>query len=93
MDITRISQFRAHEGQGDALRDHFRPFLPAIAATEGCRSCQLLQDEEDPTRIVIIETWESIEAHKESLKRIPPSAMEDTMKLLAERPAGSYYHS
>ncbi len=93
MSVTRITGFRAHMGQGDALRDHLREFVPGIESSDGCRSCQLLQGEEDPTRVVVIEVWDSIEVHKAALKRIPPGAVEKTMQLLVEPPQGAYYHS
>ena len=92
MTITRINEFQAQEGQGDTLRDLIRLFVPMIESSDGCRSCQLLQNQEDPTRIVVIEVWESIEAHQASMKNIPPDALQEAMKLLAGPPKGGYYH-
>ena len=92
MSITRINEFQAQEGQGDVLRDRLRSFVPMIESSEGCRSCRLLQHQEDPTRIVILEVWDSAEAHQASVKNIPPAALQDVMTLLAGPPKGAYYH-
>jgi quinol monooxygenase YgiN len=91
MPVTRINEFHAREGQGDAVKERLRAFVPLIAASAGCLSCQLLQAEDDPTRIVVIEVWDSASAHQASLKGIPPEAFAETMKLLAAPPTGRYY--
>ena len=91
--ITRINEFQAQAGQGEALRHLLTSFLPLIEASDGCQSCQLLQDLEDPTRIVVIEVWESTEAHRASVKNIPPDALQQAMTLLAGPPKGGYYRT
>ena len=92
MSITRINEFQAQEGKGEALRDLIQSFVPMIESSDGCQSCQLLQSQEDPTRIVVIEIWDSTEAHQASMKNIPPGALQEAMKLLAGPPKGGYYH-
>jgi quinol monooxygenase YgiN len=91
MSVTRINEFQARAGQGDALKQRLLTFVPLIAGSPGCRSCQLLQAEDDPTRIVVIEVWDSTSAHRASLKRFPPETFAETMKLLAAPPTGRYY--
>jgi len=92
MSITRINEFQAQEGKDEALRDLIESFVPLIESSDGCQSCQLLQSLEDPTRIVVIEVWDSTEAHQASIKNIPPGALQEAMKLLAGPPKGGYYH-
>ena len=91
MSITRFTEFQAQEGPGDALRELIRSFVPKIESSEGCHSCQLLQNQKDPTRIVVIEVWHSTEAHQASVKNISPEAMEEATKLRAGPPQGGYY--
>jgi quinol monooxygenase YgiN len=91
MSITRINQFRAHAGGGDALRDGLRAFVPTIQASAGCLSCRVLQSRKDPAHVIVIEEWESVEAHQASLHRIPPDAFGETMKLVVAPPTGEYY--
>ena len=91
MSITRINEFKAQEEQGDTLRDLIESFLPMIEASDGCLACQVLQRLDDPTQIVVIEVWDSPEAHQASVKNIPPGVFEEAMKLLAGPPQGGYY--
>jgi quinol monooxygenase YgiN len=91
VSITRISEFRAKDGQTQGLRDFLNSIVPAIEASEGCRSCRLLQDQDDEKRFVVIELWDSIEAHKASVKNIPPEQFEEIMRLLARPPQGRYF--
>jgi heme oxygenase (mycobilin-producing) len=91
MSIMRINEFRAHEGQGDALRDRLKVFVPVIAASDGCLSCQLLQSQKNRAHIVLLEVWQSAEAHQASLKNIPADDFKETMKLVAVPPTGEYY--
>ncbi|RJG05452.1 antibiotic biosynthesis monooxygenase [Noviherbaspirillum cavernae] len=91
MSILRINEFRAHEGGGDTLRDRLKVFVPAIKASLGCLSCELLQSQKNPAHIVLLEVWESAEAHQASLKNIPPDEFKETMKLVAVPPTGEYY--
>ena len=91
MSITRINEFQAKPGRSDSLRDFLSSIMPLIESLEGCQSCQLLQSLDDPCRILIIEVWESIEAHKTSVKDIPPSAFEKVMRILDRPPKGEYY--
>ncbi len=91
MSITRINEFRAHHGSGDVLRDHIKSFVSMIESSAGCLSCQLLQSRKDSTHIVLIEVWDSIDAHQASLKNVPPEVFHETKKLLAAPPTGEYY--
>jgi quinol monooxygenase YgiN len=93
MLVTRINEFHAREGQGDTVKQRLRAFVTLIAASAGCRLCQLLQAEDDPTWIVVIEVWDSVSAHQASLKGFPPQAFAETMKLLAAPPTGRYYRA
>jgi len=93
MTITRINQFRAQAGKDGALRQFLASIVPGIESAAGCRACQLLQSHDDPTRFVVIEVWDSIEAHQASVKNIPAEAFENVMRLLAGAPSGEYYHA
>lgn len=91
MTITRINEFRAVEGQGEALGDLIGSFVPIIEASDSCHSCQLLRSQEDATKIVVIELWDRVESHQASVKNIPPETLEEAKKLLAGPPTGGYY--
>ena len=53
----------------------------------------MLEKEDDPAQIVVIEVWEDIESHQASIKNIPPEALEKAMQFLADSPQGAYYNS
>ena len=91
MSVTRIGEFQAQEGKAERLRALLTAALPAIRSSKGCRSCHLLQSQSDPARILVIEVWDSIEAHQASVKGIPPEAVEKARSLLATAPRAGYY--
>jgi heme oxygenase (mycobilin-producing) len=91
MSAARIGEFRASPGQNEALRDFLGSILPLILSSQGCLSCDLFQSKEDPAEFIIVEVWESIEAHQASVKNIPPEMMGEILPLLAGSPGGHYY--
>jgi quinol monooxygenase YgiN len=91
MCITRINEFQARHGQNDRLHDFLRSIIPLIESSDGCQSSQLLQSLDDPCRILIIEVWGSVEAHKISVENIPPCAFEKVMRIPDRPPKGEYY--
>jgi quinol monooxygenase YgiN len=91
MSITRINEFRAQEGSADQLHALLKSSIPVIEGAAGCLSCQVLRSQKDRNHIIVIEVWESVEAHQASLKAIPPEIFLDARKLLAAPPTGEYY--
>lgn len=93
MAVTRINEFRAQEGQREQLRDRLRSLIPTIQSARGCRSCELLEDQADAARLLVIEVWDSVEAHRAALQSVAADVFADTMQLLAAPPIGRYYGS
>ena len=91
MPITRINDFQAREGQGDALRQEIESFIPVIEAAPGCRSCRVMLGEDDPDRIVVIEEWESVPDHRAAAETIPADALARAKALLVAPPRGGYF--
>src|SRR5207247_786047 len=83
MEITRINEFQAKPDQAAALRDFLRSVIARIIDAPGCRSCELLVQHDDPTRLAIIEIWDSVEAHQASVSRIPPGLLQQAQTLFA----------
>ena len=92
MSITRINEFRAKDGKAEELRVFLARLIPTIAKIPGCQSCQLLQHHDEPSRFIVLEVWESIEAHQASVKDIPAESLAEVMTLLDGMPTGAYYH-
>lgn len=93
MSITRINEFQARDGEGKALYNFLKSILPLIQESEGNISCKILQNEEDPTQIIVIEVWENKERHVASVKTIPKELLQEAMLYIAAPPKGSYYKS
>jgi quinol monooxygenase YgiN len=55
-------------------------------------SCKLLQSQDDPTRVVLLEAWDRIESHTAAVKDISPEVTTTLMELLDGRPSGEYFH-
>lgn len=91
MSVSRIGEFKASEGKTDELRDFMPSVIPIILSSEGCESCQLFQNQEDPSKFLMIETWDSIESHQASVKNIPPDMLSEIRPLLASSPSGGYF--
>ena len=91
MTITRINNFQAKVGNGDELFESLKALQPMIAAFEGCLACSAVREEGDENHIVIIEMWETVEAHKAALSTVPLETFAPVMALVAEPPSGAYY--
>ncbi len=91
MSTARIGEFQSKAGLSEELSDFLVSILPLILTSQGCISCELFQDQGDPAKFVMIEVWESVEAHQASVKNIPPEKISQIMPLLAASPSGRYY--
>ena len=91
MSIARIGEVQAKEGLTKDLRDFLISIMPGIKESAGCESVQLYQNEEDPSKFMMIEVWNSVESHQASVKNIPPEKLGEIRPLLATSPSGSYF--
>jgi len=91
MSIVRINEFQAAADKATALRQFLRSVINVIERSPGCQGCELLADQEDDTRLAIIETWDSIAAHQAAATQIPPEKIAEVRPLLAEPSKGRYY--
>ena len=92
MSISRIGEVQAKEGVADELREFLISIMPGIKSSEGCESVQLYQSQDEPSRFMMIEVWDSIESHQASVKNIPPEKLGEIRPLLATSPRGSYFN-
>ena len=91
MSISRIGEVQAKEGLATELRDFLISIMPGIKSAEGCKSVQLYQSADDPSKFMIIEVWDSVESHQASVRNIPPEKLGEIRPLLATSPSGSYF--
>jgi quinol monooxygenase YgiN len=92
MSVVRLGELQARDGQAQALLEYLEQyFVPSIQAAEGCTAYLLLRRQDDPNRILILEVWETQDAHRASAKSIPVHVLEQVRQLLAASPSGAYY--
>ena len=91
MSITRIGEVQAKPESIEELRDFLISIMPGIKSSEGCESVQLYQSQDDPSKVMLIEVWDSVESHQASVKSIPPEKLGEIRPLLETSPSGSYF--
>lgn len=92
MSIIRMSEFRAQKTKIAELQEFFNALAPHMVKLPGCESVQLVQRQDDPTKFILVELWDSIESHKASTKDIPADLIAKILPMLAGIPSGSYYN-
>ena len=91
MSITRINEFKSTENKDEELFEFLKSLIPYISSSEGCLSCEVLQNLDDRSNFVVLEKWESIEHHKQSIENFPKEDMQSAMSLFGAPPKGGYF--
>lgn len=92
MTVTRVNEFEAQAGRGAELFGFLeKSMTPVIKMADGYHSHQILQNIDEPEKIVVIEVWTSVESHQASAKSIPAEVIQQIMPILAGPPTGAYY--
>jgi quinol monooxygenase YgiN len=90
MPVTRLNFFTAKAEQREALARFLSEVIQVVINAEGCLSCRLLCDYANPFEFVILETWESVEAHQQAAGLIPKEQIMSVMQYLEKPPRGEY---
>ena len=90
MTIARHYVMTAPADRADALEAALGNLAGALKQVPGFEGADILQDTKTPTRFILIEKWESIDAHKAAGQHLPPDALEELQSCLAGRPEGAY---
>jgi len=91
MDVARIGEVQAKPELTEELREFLVSIMSEIKGSAGCQSVQLFQSEEEPSKFMMIEVWDSVESHQASVKNIPPEKLGEIRPLLATSPSGNYF--
>lgn len=91
MSITRINQFKSAEGKEGELFEFLNFLSSYISSSEGNLHYEVLRNNEDQSDFVVIEKWDSIEAHKTSVANYPVEKMQAAMPLFGGMPISNYY--
>ena len=92
MSIVRINEFQAADGKAGELFAFLRSLIPYISSSKGCVSCEVLRAQEAADSFIVIEKWQSIEAHTASIENFPKDEMQAAMPLFGAAPKGRFYH-
>lgn len=90
MAVTRLNYFTAKPDQRDGLARFLSDVIRVIHTADGCISCRLLSDHLSPNDFVIVEVWESVEAHQKAAGMIPKEQISSVMQYLEKPPRGEY---
>lgn len=91
MAITRINEFKAVAGKAEQLHAFLKDLIPYISSSAGCQSCEVLVSSEDDHSFVVLEKWQSVDDHQQSVENFPKEQMSAVMPLLGAVPKGVYY--
>ncbi len=95
MSIMRLNEFKALPGKFEALVSLFEKIVAQIRTVEGDERCELYLKVADgidaDDKLIVLEVWKNIAAHKNAVSAIDPIQFEAVMALLSERPSGQYY--
>ena len=91
MSVTRINYFTAKDGTTEQVYSLLQTATSMIKTAPGYLSVRLLHSQENPNDMVIIEEWDSVEAHQAAAGNIPPEMLGRIIPLLAVPPKGTYY--
>jgi quinol monooxygenase YgiN len=78
MTIARVYTMHAKEGLSGEMEAALNRLIDGVTAIDGSHGAELLRDAGNDRRFILIEKWESIEAHKagtEAFKKIDMSAL------------------
>lgn len=88
---TIVVHFHAQPGQGATLRDVLMPAIPHLRDLPGCYGGSLYHDLDLPDTVVLIEHWESADAHRRYIAQIEQDGTMDRLRpLLSGEPQRRY---
>jgi len=66
--VIEVAQIDVTPGSEDDFVAAFRTGLPELAGTPGCRSVRLARGVEGPSRFVLINEWDTVDAHEKNFR-------------------------
>ena len=92
MSIRLLVKFTVKEGMADTFVDIMRGAVAQILAAPGCEGVEVLQGEEQPSVVMLSETWVSREIHdRYAAQMAEAGSMEKLAPLLAGEVETSFF--
>lgn len=77
MTIVRLYKLKAAPGKAGVAADALTRLAKMLPTIEGNRGADVLRDDEDDSRFVFIQRWDSIGAHREGILSFDQPAVAD----------------
>lgn len=91
MTIARTYILHAKEGQDAVLETELRNLAAAVGAFPGSKGTELLRDAGNERRFILIEKWDSVDAHKATQEQFKALQLKPMMEALDGPPDSSYF--
>lgn len=91
MTTTVVVHFYAKPGQEDELRRHMLHAVPRLPELPGCHGGSIFYDVDAPSLFVLIEHWDSVDAHKAYIERLEDDGTMTTLEPLLDQPPRRRY--
>lgn len=90
MPTVRITEFRAiSQDASTRIRALLEEGAKVYRASPKCTSCQVLQQVDEPTRLILLEAWQNIAERARVSRQVPSHVVGEAMKLSADAPSSS----
>ena len=91
MAVTVLLELKAKAGTGGGLAGVFKQILPDTRKFEGCKGVTVLQNQDDPDTLVLVEEWETKENHQKYMAWRTETGLVDQLVAAIEGPPSIRY--
>jgi quinol monooxygenase YgiN len=90
MTIARIYGLEAAAGKAVQLESALTELAGRVRVIPGCQGVEILRPTDNGNHYMLVEKWDSIDAHKTGAKSLGKEAVAPMIAALAKPPQGSY---
>jgi len=91
MAVTVLLEVKAKAGTGGDLVGVFKQILPDTRKFEGCIGVSVLQNQDDPDTLVLVEEWETKQNHEKYMGWRTETGLVDQLVAAIEGPPSIRY--
>lgn len=94
MSVYVILELQSNPEDIDVLKSAIERILPAKRDCDGCNEVHVIENQDNPLNIILIETWETREQYEKYLKwRMEIGALDTIGAMLSKLPSIRYYEN
>lgn len=91
MSVLRVNKFEASVGKSEELYEFLCSLKSYITSSKGNISYDVARDFDKEGSFLVLEKWDTIESHTNSVQNFPKEEMSSAMSLFGAPPEGRYY--